>query len=182
MTGISVWLVRHGKSELGFDQAEDSGLSELGHRQAAIAAAEIAKAIPPRDIMASGFLRVRQSALPLAVLWGQPVGIAEAVTEIPSPPHLLGARIAERRPWVDHILTQNYGALDPAIESWREKVVAFVSGLDRPAVIFSHYLTINALVGAVLGDRRTVVFDLDYCAVTRMRVVNGRLGLDVEGG
>ena len=47
--------------------------------------------------------------------------------------------------------------------------------------MFSHFVAINAAIGAAIGDDRLVIRSLDNCSVTVIDVVDGRLHL-VEGG
>ena len=50
--------------------------------------------------------------------------------------------------------------------AWREHCIAAVAGIARDSVIFSHYVAINVIAGAALGDDRVVVFSPDNCSVT----------------
>lgn len=167
---VQLFLVRHGKSLMGFDQAEDSPLSPLGFEQAAEAGLRIASALPPMRVLSSPFLRARQSAAPLAARWGRPVELEDAVTEIPVPSF---PDLAARRPWLDAIMGESYGALDPRIEQWRRALLGFVAGVGQDCVVFTHYLTINAVVGAVRSDPRVEVCAPDYCAPWRIVVEAG---------
>ena len=56
-----------------------------------------------------------------------------------------------------------------------------LSGLDADSVVFSHFVAINAAIGAAIGDDRLVVRSLDNCSVTVIDVVDGALQL-VESG
>ncbi|CUW39530.1 putative Phosphoglycerate mutase [Magnetospirillum sp. XM-1] len=172
-----IWLVRHGKSARGFDQAEDPDLSELGHTQAEAVARQLNIHIQPCAVLASRFLRAQSTAKPLAALWERSVIISPEIDEIPAPTWMTGVNLPQRRPWLDVMLTESYGALDPTIESWRSSLLGFVSRLSAPTVLFTHYLTINALVGAAMEDLRTVVIDPGYCEVVTLRVNEGRVEL-----
>ena len=48
-------------------------------------------------------------------------------------------------------------------------------------VVFSHFIAINVLIGAALGDDRLVIRSLDNCSVTVVDIVDGVVTL-VEGG
>ena len=48
-------------------------------------------------------------------------------------------------------------------------------------MVVSHFVAINAAIGAALGDDRLLVRSLDNCSVTVVDVVAGSLRL-VEGG
>ena len=52
---------------------------------------------------------------------------------------------------------------------------------DADAVVFSHFIAINAAIGLAIGDDRLVIRSLDNCSVTTIDVTRGKLHL-VEGG
>jgi broad specificity phosphatase PhoE len=60
-------------------------------------------------------------------------------------------------------------------------VVARLLACDTDTVVFSHFVAINAAIGAALDDDRLVIRRLDNCSVTTLDIVDGRLAL-VEGG
>ena len=45
-------------------------------------------------------------------------------------------------------------------------MVAAVAALPADTVVFSHFVAINAVIGAALGDDRLVIRSLDNCSVT----------------
>ena len=65
--------------------------------------------------------------------------------------------------------------------AFRDDVVAAVTALPSDAVVFSHFVAINAVIGASLGDDRLLIRSLDNCSVTVIDVVDGRPVL-VDGG
>ncbi len=48
-------------------------------------------------------------------------------------------------------------------------------------MVFSHFIAINAAIGAATGDDRLVIRRLDNCSVTAFDVVAGRIVL-IQGG
>ncbi|CBS91455.1 putative Phosphoglycerate mutase (plasmid) [Azospirillum lipoferum 4B] len=180
-----IFMIRHGKSAAGFDEALDADLSELGHRQAAIAAAAVARRLPPMPIIASPFQRARSTAEPLARAWRQPMAISPEITEIPTPPHLGEENLAARRPWLTAIMASRYGNLGDDIEIWRQSLIDFVANTKQDSILFTHYLTINAIVGAAQNDDRVALCDPGYCTVTELEVCSGQIsvigiGLDYD--
>ena len=123
--------------------------------------------------------RAMQTAGPLALRWHSTVGICPVVTEIPVPDELDGPNLAARRPWLDRMLGSHYGALDRAIEDWRTTLLNFLSGQSEDAVIFTHYLTINAVIGAATGDSRLAPVDIGYCQAAEISA--GASGLSYIG-
>jgi broad specificity phosphatase PhoE len=65
--------------------------------------------------------------------------------------------------------------------TFRDRVVARLLACTEDTVVFSHFVAINAAIGAALGDDRLVIRSLDNCSVTTVDVSAGRLVL-VEGG
>jgi len=65
--------------------------------------------------------------------------------------------------------------------SFRDGVAATVRALRIDTVVTSHFIAINAVIGAALSDDRMVIRSLDNCSVTVIDVVDGVLHL-VEGG
>ena len=65
--------------------------------------------------------------------------------------------------------------------NFRDGVVAAVTDLAADTVVFSHFVAINAVIGAATDDDRLVIRSLDNCSVTVIDVIGGRLHL-VEGG
>ena len=66
--------------------------------------------------------------------------------------------------------------------TFRDGVVARIRALDDDTVVFSHFVAINAVIGACVGDDRLVIRHLDNCSITVVDVEPaGRLAL-VEGG
>ena len=71
---------------------------------------------------------------------------------------------------------------DPATSTYpRPGRAARCAAIDGDSVVFSHFVAINAAIGAAIGDDRLVVRSLDNCSVTVFDVVDGALQL-VESG
>ena len=64
---------------------------------------------------------------------------------------------------------------------YRDQVVAAVAALLTDTVVCSHFVAINAVIGAALGDDRLVIRSLDNCSVTVVDATADGLQL-VEGG
>jgi broad specificity phosphatase PhoE len=172
-----VHLVRHGRAAAGWDTDPDPGLDDLGREQAMAVARQLAP-LGPLAVVTSPLLRCRQTAFPLATAWGAEVSVEPDVAEIPSPE---GVPMAERVEWLRGAMGGPWEALGPIYTSFRNRVVSAVSGCSVDTVIFSHFVAINAVIGAALGDDRLVIRSLDNCSVTVIDVVDGALQL-VEGG
>ena len=154
-------LVRHGQAAAGFGEDHDPGLSELGRRQA-VAAADELEALGPLPILTSPLRRCRETAQVLADRWGVAPTVDAAVGEIESPTRDL----AERTTWLRRAMQGTWSALGPDHHSWRDGVVARLLALESDTVVHSHFVAINAAVGAATGDDRMVCFTPDNCSIT----------------
>jgi broad specificity phosphatase PhoE len=172
-----VTLVRHGEASAGWGDDPDPGLSELGARQAA-AVAEALAPLGPQAVLTSPLRRCRETAAPLAARWGVEPVVTHPVAEIPSPP---GVGLDERSAWLLSLSDRRWSDADPATRQWCAEVVAAVTGLGEDTVVFSHFVAINVVLGAALGDDRVFVARLANCSRTIVDVVDGRLVL-VEVG
>jgi broad specificity phosphatase PhoE len=172
-----VHLVRHGRAEAGWDVDPDPGLDDLGRQQAQHAAERLAP-LGPLAMVTSPLLRCRQTAEPLASRWSATVTVEAAVAEIPSPD---GIAMADRVEWLRAAMAGSWQAMGPRYTGYRDTVVRAVCSLPADTVVFSHFIAINAIIGAALDDDRLVIRSLDNCSITVVDVVDGVLRL-VEGG
>jgi broad specificity phosphatase PhoE len=169
-------LVRHGRAASGWEEL-DPGLDEVGWQQAAQAAA-ILGPVGPRLLLTSPMRRCQETALPLSAAWGVDALVEPAVTELPSPP---GVEPADRPAWLRGVLGRTWSDLGPAFLAYRASVLGFLVGLDQDAVVVSHFVAINAVIGAAVGDDRLVVLSLDNASRTTVDISNEHFHL-VEGG
>jgi broad specificity phosphatase PhoE len=170
-------MVRHGKAEAGFGEDMDPGLDALGRRQAD-AVAEQLKGLGPRLILSSPLRRTQETAAPLAKIWSRTPVIEHAVAEIPSP---RGMGLEERVVWLRKTMAGSWREVTPVLAEWREACIASVAALREDAVVFSHYVAINVLMGSAENDDRVVVFSPENCSVTVFDNAGGKLRLLDKG-
>ncbi|QRN80877.1 MAG: histidine phosphatase family protein [Nocardiopsis sp. BM-2018] len=168
-----VHLVRHGRAAAGWDDDPDPDLDEVGVRQSDELAERLAP-LGPLPLVTSPLLRCRRTAGPLERLWASTAVVEPLVAEIPSP-H--GVPMGERVAWLRTAIDRRWADLGPRYTEYRDSVVRWV--VDRPTdtVVFSHFVAINAVIGACLADDRVVVRRLDNCSVTRVAITDGELRL-----
>ncbi len=128
-----------------------SGLDELGQRQAAAVAARLAP-LGPLPIVTSPLRRCRETAAPLAATCGtSSQSVEPAVAEIPSPE---GVAMADR---VDVAACGDGAARGPSsARATRRSATASSArcvALDGDTVVFSHFVAINAAIGAATRRR-----------------------------
>ncbi|MFN3254084.1 MAG: histidine phosphatase family protein [Ilumatobacter sp.] len=173
-----VHLVRHGRATAGWDTDPDPGLDDLG-RQQAIAVADRLAESGPLVAVTSPLRRCRETAQAYLDRTGaSDVLVADAVAEIPSPD---GYEMSERVDWLRSAMRGSWGDLDEDYRTFRDGVVAFVRSQANDAVVFSHFVAINAVIGACLDDDRLVIRSLDNCSVTSVEVTAEGLVL-LSGG
>jgi broad specificity phosphatase PhoE len=152
-------LVRHGEAVAGFSADADPALSERGRAQAQAMAARIGAA---RPVVVSPLRRTRQTAAVLEQAWGVTARVDHAVGEIPSPTDDLAARGA----WLLGILARQWRELPDDLQAWRDRVLAALLAIDEDSVVVTHFVAINAVVGAATDDDRVVVFRPTNCSAT----------------
>jgi probable phosphoglycerate mutase len=150
-----VYLVRHGEAAASWGQSADPGLSELGQRQAREVATrleqELAEVAPL--VLSSPLLRAQETARPFASSRDIDIRIDERFREIPAP-----VPLENRQNWLREFMRGRWGEQDAALHDWREGLIGALHELDRPAVIFTHFLVINTLVGSLEQREETLVF------------------------
>jgi broad specificity phosphatase PhoE len=171
-----IHLVRHGQAAAGFGTHRDPGLNDLGRQQSHAVAALLAP-LGPLPIFSSPLARAQETAHPLAELWQQTITIESRVAEIPSPSEDLN----ERAQWLQQAMQGTWSELDSSIQNWRAELAACLLAMETDCVMFSHYVAINAAVGAAENDDRMRVFGPDNCSVTTLDNTGAQLSVEVLG-
>ena len=161
----TVHLIRHGRATGGWDVDPDPGLDDVGQAQAASLAERLAPlgTAPAPALVASPMRRCRETAAPLAAQWRIAATVEPLVTEIPSPE---GVPFGRRVPWLREAMAGTWADLGPRYTAYRDAVVAYVASRSVDTVIVSHFVAINAVIGACTGDDRVVIRSLDNTSVT----------------
>jgi broad specificity phosphatase PhoE len=165
----TLYLVRHAKPASTYGDSIDPGLDETGAAQAAQVAGDLS-GLPNRlPIYTSPLRRCRETARPLAELWGvQPLVLSE-IGEVPAPP----LSLKERQVWLRKAMVSDWASLQssapdgsPDYAAWRSTLLDAVRAMSGDAVIFSHFIAINVVVGAATGSEGVVTFRPDHASVT----------------
>lgn len=177
MPSVPIYLVRHGEAEAHWGQSADPGLSDLGREQAEACAQLLAPRLNAGGLLLSSPLaRARQTAEPLARLLGTDISVSEAFREIPAP-----VPLPQRRDWLRGFMAEEWQGQSAALHAWREALLSALHATSAATVIFSHFLVINAAVGHVRNDRRTLCFWPDNGSVTELMLTDGQLELVALG-
>jgi broad specificity phosphatase PhoE len=170
-------LVRHGRAAGGWDDDLDPGLDDLGRAQAE-AMADLVAPLGPLPMLVSPLRRTRETAAPLERRWGTTATIDVAVGEVPSP-HDVPMR--QRTTWLREAMSGTWAEIGEEYVRWRDGVVARLLAVEADTVVVSHFIAINAAIGAAVGSDQIVVAALDNCSRTVIDVVEGRMLLVEQG-
>ena len=170
---MDIFLVRHGEASASWGEASNPGLSELGHQQAEQAAEDLKPHLGDDiQLISSPLLRAKETAKPLAKALTAEVAINDAFSEIPSP-----VPFDERQAWLKTFFKESWRQQPKSLHLWREHAISGLVALERPTVIFSHFLILNAVVGQLTGREETVFFAPDNASITKLKLEGGRLQL-----
>jgi broad specificity phosphatase PhoE len=163
---VRLHLVRHGRAAAGWDRAADPGLDAHGGAQAVAVAEQLATTLEPQPIVSSPLARARETAAPLAARWGVGMDVVGAFGEIPSP----NGALAERGRWLRSALVGHWDDLGPEVHRWRLGLIDAAKELPRDAIVFTHFVAINALVGWAEGRSEVTTFAPANGSVTELLV------------
>jgi broad specificity phosphatase PhoE len=169
-----VVLVRHAQPAAiwGSGDDPDPGLDDTGREQAETMARALAPS-GPLPILVSPMARTRETAKPLAELWGVEPMTEPAVGELKAPADLGREHVS----WLRDVMRSTYSELPAELRAFRDRVVDRIAAVTSDLVVVTHYLAINALVGAATGDDRVVSFAPAHCSRTVVDVARGGLTL-----
>ncbi len=172
-----VSMVRHGEAAAAYSQHPDPGLSDRGRAQADAVAGELA-GLGPLPVLSSPMARAQETARPLATAWRRSVEIEPAVSEIPSP---AGLSPADRGRWLQAAMAGTWADTSDEVRAWRDGVARALIALDGDAVVFSHFVAINAAIAVATGADTMRCRHVDHCSVTTFDTAGGSLTLVEEG-
>ena len=174
-----VVLVRHGRAAAAFDADPDPGLDEAGRRQADQMASALVL-FGPLPLYSSPLRRCVETAQALGGRWGVEPLVEPGVGEVVAPTDDLAGRGA----WLRGFMRETWDDQPADLVAWRDEVVDAVRriGAEGDAVVVTHFIAINAIVGHATGDSRVVSFAPDNCSRTEVRVEGNRLEVVELGG
>jgi len=175
---VDIYLVRHGEAAASWGQSPDPGLSELGHVQARDVARTLRPSLPGAalELISSPLTRTLETAAPLAAELGLAVQVNEAFREIQAP-----VPLAERQTWLRQFMRERWDEQPESLLAWREGARRELLTLQKTAVIFTHFLVINAVVGQILEAESTLCFWPDNGSITHLRTTGNALELVALG-
>ncbi len=185
-----LYLVRHGRAAAGWDTALDPALDDLGREQSAATASRLVVllqdtkwSITDVDVVSSPLRRCQETAAAYTTATGQAARMEPRIAEIPSP---VGMTLDDRTVWLRYVMQGGWPVVftthGDVYHNFHSQLVQWASAVRRDTIAFSHFIAINALIGAATGDERVVIRSLDNASITTLHVDDdGRLTL-VGGG
>tara|TARA_R110001599_G_scaffold179312_5_gene371842 strand:+ start:256 stop:810 length:555 start_codon:yes stop_codon:yes gene_type:complete len=174
---ITIYLVRHGEAAGSWDNALDPGLSERGADQASKMADRLCQEIPVANLYCSPLHRTRATAEPLAKLWHKEAIIKPELSEVPSE----GVDFGDRRSWLTRVMAGTWPEQSSRLNSWRTAILDFTAAQTQDAVFVTHFVVINAIIGAMEKSNNVIVFRPDHCSVTKIHVSADGMSLIEKG-
>lgn len=177
----TLYLVRHAKPAATYGDSLDPGLDATGTAQAVRVAEEL-KGLPNRlPVYTSPLRRCRETARPLADAWGvQPIVLPE-IGEVPSP----ALSLQDRQEWLRKGMASDWANLQasappgsPDYSAWRSALLDAIRAMAGDAVIFSHFIAINVVIGAATKSEQVLSFRPDHASVTVVEV--GESGVSIK--
>jgi probable phosphoglycerate mutase len=162
---LNIYLIRHGEAAEHWHKADDPGLSELGRQQAAETAEKLLPQLGPDvRLISSPMVRARETAQPLADALGITPTIIEPFREITTP-----VDRADRHEWLRTIALQDWQQQHAMVQDWRTALLAELGKVREHAVIFTHFMVLNAIVGSLQQRDRVVCFLPANASVTTLK-------------
>ena len=175
-----LYLVRHAKPAASWGEDPDPGLDPTGLTQAQATAEELARSLSRLQLYSSPMRRCRETAQPLEQIWFCNVEPMASVAEIPSPP----IAAIERRDWLIASMRGTWQQLHEKAPAgsidylqWRRSLIDSLLAIEHDCVIYTHFIAINAAVGAAQKSDAVVCVRPDHASVTVIGNDKGRLRL-----
>lgn len=181
-----IHLVRHGRAAAGWDTDPDPDLDDVGRSQAAAVVDDLVACHGDRGtstaVVSSPLLRCRSTAAYYADRVGAEIIIDDRVAEIPSPD---GVAMSDRVTWLRAAMAGTWSDLGERYTRFRDVLIDAVRSMasldDHDVVVMSHFIAINAVIGACTDNDALVIRSLDNCSVTTVEVTATGLRL-VDAG
>jgi broad specificity phosphatase PhoE len=176
-------MVRHGRADALMER--DPELTAEGLAQADAVGRELHGRIGrPLPVLSSPLRRCRQTAEPLARLWGATPLVEPRVVEIPTPKgeHVIRdewLRFALPASWAEvaaHGATLQPGFAEE-VAGWRQGLLRTLLEQAGDTVIFTHFVPINAVYAHANGLDRVTCFQPDNVSVTVFETTPGSSSL-----
>ena len=163
---MKIFLISHGEAASLWEKSADLGLSALGKVQAEECTHELIKLkdINSFRLVSSPLSRAKETSKPLSKKINIPVSVNPLFAEIPSP----GINLSERKEWLQKIFKMKISDLETPQKKWKNSIIAELENLEKPTIIFSHFMVINIIVSYLKESDLIVSFYPDNCSITNL--------------
>jgi broad specificity phosphatase PhoE len=131
----------------------------------------------PLPILVSPLRRCRETAAPLESRWGVVATVEPDIAEVVAP----SDDLTERSLWLRRTMGQHWPDIEPEPRAWRDRLLGTVREIDTDAVLVTHFIAINAVIGAATGDERVLIEYLANGSRTVVECHDGELRLVAAG-
>jgi broad specificity phosphatase PhoE len=118
--------------------------------------------IGPCPVVVSPMRRTLETAAPLAATWQVEPRVEPGVGELGAPSDLG----TDHQEWLRSLMAGRGAEYAEVIGPFRDRVLGAIRALREDSVVVTHFLAINAVVGAATGDDRVVCFAPGHCSRT----------------
>lgn len=166
---MTIYLIRHGEAAQAWDEAPDPILSTNGINQSKRLAEQYLPIISNKgfQLISSPLSRAQQTAKPFQEGLTTSMEINHNFAEIPSP----GIGLKDRRNWLKSLFNKKVSELEAPQLAWRNNIILGLDSLAKDTLIFSHFMTINAIVGWIKKEERVVSYYPNYCSITQIEKI-----------
>lgn len=172
MTIHTLLLVRHGEASASWGDHIDPGLSKNGLKQANNLIQFFSNEdLSSFDFFSSPKARAIETSTPLAKSYKKHVIVNKRFSEIPSE----NIPNNKKQGWLKEIMLQDQSALPVMVKDWREKIFEELFLIKNNAIIFSHFMVINAITSSILNSPNLLYFYPDYTSCTKIIFENNEI-------
>lgn len=175
-----LYLIRHARPSVSWGAEPDPALDAIGRDQAEATAQALSQTLERMPMYRSPLRRCRETAHPLEQLWQRKADVFEPVAEIPSPP----VDRRRRQQWLKEAMLGTWQDMNrsappgsPNYLAWRQNLLSALARISGDAVIFTHFIAINVVVGTAQSRDDVVCFRPDHASVTCVEMANDSVRL-----
>ncbi len=125
----------------------------------------------PLPVVVSPLRRTQETAAPLIERWSIDPMIEPGVGELAAP----ADAPVNHATWLRSIMAGRGADHRAVIDPFRERVLGAIRAIHTDTIVVTHFLAINAIVGAATEDDRVVCFAPGHCSQTIVEIVGGEL-------
>ena len=175
---MTIYLIRHGEAAKAWDEDPNPELSANGQQQSL----ELANKYLPLlsddfQLLSSPLLRAQETALPFQKTMNLTPIIRSDFAEVPSP----GIALVDRRNWLKQLFSKKINELEAPQLDWRNNIIKGIQSLEQNTLLFSHFMTINCIVGWIRQAEQLVNFYPNYCSISKITKINGQFEIQSLG-